>query len=289
MAPLKWGGRNGIFTPFGGIGIDVLLGELIQRLATQNGGRTVQIGIEQGAFTEESRRLQWRNYGMEELVETFFAREADSAARRRHVVEKAVQRARALAAEQPVLFIAYSHIALSDGVMAILDGLRDLPNVTLLLAGTESIGAEPPALQSLDAALTFDRERARQSLWPAIDALRSYSTTYQDEEHQAKTTAARRLFARYRDLGEIYNQLGMSGFDMALFGDAEREAVLRARRLHRFLAQPLFIAEAWSAVPGEFVPLAETLQTTEAIRAGKLNETAENELTNIGSWSPKWT
>lgn len=45
-APLKWGGRNGIFTPLSGIGIDVMVGELIQRMATYQQGKTVQLLLE---------------------------------------------------------------------------------------------------------------------------------------------------------------------------------------------------------------------------------------------------
>lgn len=289
LAPLTWGGRNGIFTPLAGIGIDVLLAELIQRLASFYGGTAVQIAVEHGDFTEASRRLQWRNCGIEQHVETFFAREGDSAAKRQHVVANGVERARTLAAEKPVLFLVYTDLALSEGVIERLNDLAQTENVTLLFAGIESIGAEPPPLQQLDAALTFDRYRANQGLWPAVDPLRSYTTTYRDERHHKTATAARRLFARYQDLHHIYDLRGMSGFEMALFGEAEPQAVLRARRLHRYLSQPLFVAEAWSGVPGEFTPLPETLQTVQAILDGAFDETAEDELTTIGSWSPKWT
>jgi F-type H+-transporting ATPase subunit beta len=249
----------------------------------------VQIGVERGDFTEASRRLQWRNCGVDRYVETFFAREGDSAAKRRHIAESGVERARALAAEKPVLFLAYTDLALSEGMMDLLNDLSRTENVTLLLAGIESIGAEPPPLQQLDAALTFDRHRASQGLWPAIDPLRSYATTFRDEGHQETATAARRLFARYHDLHPIYDLRGMSGFEMALFGEAERQAVLRARRLHHYLAQPLFVAELWSAVPGQFIPLQETLQMVQAILDGELDKTDEAELSAGGSWSPKWT
>jgi hypothetical protein len=249
----------------------------------------VQLGVEHGGFTEESRRLQWRNYGVAAHVETFFAREEDSAARRHHIAQQGVQRAAALAATQPVLLIIYTDLALSNGVMELLNDLRTERPLTTLFAGIESIGAEPAPLAQLDAALTFDRERARQGLWPAIDPLRSYSTAFRDEHHRATAAAAQRLCARYRDLGIIYDLHGMAGFDMALFGEAERQAVVRARRLHRFLAQPFYVAEPWSAVPGTFTPLAETLQMTEAILAGAMDDRPEEELLDSSSWSPKWT
>jgi RNA polymerase sigma-70 factor (ECF subfamily) len=288
LAPLKWGGRNGIFTPLSGIGINVLVGELIHRIAFLYGGRAVHIARERGGFNEEGRRLQWRNSGVEEYVENFFAREGDSAARCRHVAEQGVRRALELAAAQPVLFIAYTDLALSEGVMELLSDLHARPDVTILFDGIESIGAEPPALASLDAALTFYDLRAHEGLWPAIDPLRSYSSAYSSETHASVATAARRLFARYHDLNFIYQRQGMAGFDMALYGEAERQAVIRARRLHRFLSQPLYVAEPWSATPAEYVPLAETLKTSQAILAGEMDDVAEEALLNIGSWSPRW-
>ena len=49
------------------------------------------------------------------------------------------------------------------------------------------------------------------------------------------------------------------------------------------------MAEAWSAAPGAYVPLAETLQTTRAILEGALDYVPEEELAFSGRWSPKWT
>ncbi|HEX6384321.1 MAG TPA: sigma-70 family RNA polymerase sigma factor [Anaerolineae bacterium] len=287
IAPLKRGGRNGLFTPLSGIGSDVMMGELIHRMATYYGGTAVQLGLAHGDFTAESRMLQWRNYGVDEYVEIFFGEAGDSAARQRHVAEQGVKRALEVAAAQPVLLIVYTHLA--DGVMEIIDRAGAAPNVTTLFAGVESIGAEPPALAQLDAAFTFDLLRARQELWPAIDPVRSYTLAYENDEHRAVAETAVRLFKRYQDLHLIYENQGMAGFDVALYGDAERHAVIRARRLHRFLSQPLAVAESWSATPSVYVPLAETLKTTRAILEGELDDVPEEELGFIGRWSPKWT
>jgi RNA polymerase sigma factor (sigma-70 family) len=289
LAPLKWGGRNGLFTPLSGIGADVMLGELIHCMALHYGGTTVQLGLEQGDFTAESRLLQWRNCGVDAHVELFFGSGQDSDVRRRHLAGQGAQRALELAGAQPVLLLVYTDLALSDGVMAVLDQVHKAPNIITLFAGIESIGAEPAALSNLDAALTFDRQRAQQGLWPAIDPLRSYSAHFEDETHRAVAETAVRLCRRYLDLHPIYENQGMAGFDLVLYGEAERQAVLRARRLHRFLSQPLVVAEAWSATPGQFIPLAETLATTQAILDGELDDVPEEELVFGGRWSPRWT
>jgi F-type H+-transporting ATPase subunit beta len=184
----------------------------------------------------------------------------------------------------------YTHLALVEGVMEdLLSPLYTQGDVTLLFVGPETIGAEPPALADLDAALTFSRPRAKEGLWPAIDPLRSYATAFAHEQHETTARESRRLFRRYQDLEIIYEHQGMSGFDMALYGDAERNAVRRARRLHRFLSQPLLVAEPWTALPAEFVPLDETLGTTQAILEGELDDVPENALMFISTWSPRWT
>lgn len=177
LAPLKWGGRNGMFTPISGIGFDVMLAELIHNFAVYQGGQALQAGLARGDFTTESRRLWLRNAGVEDKVTLFFGKSEDSDARRRHLVRQAVAEAENVAGNgRPVLFTIYSDLLLSEGVMALLDGLDSAgAPITLLFLGGESIGAEPPTLANLDAALTFDRGRAREGLWPAIDGVRSYS------------------------------------------------------------------------------------------------------------------
>ena len=289
VAPLKWGGRNGLFTPLSGIGADVMLGELIQRMAVHYNGVTVQLGLNHDDFTAESRLLQWRNYGVDTHVELFFGNERDSVAHQRHLAQQGVKRVLELAATQPVLLLVYTHLALTDGIMDVLDKVMEMPNVTTLFAGIETIGAEPTEIANLDAAFTFDRLRGRQGLWPAIDVIRSYAVTFEDEVHRELAATAVRLCQRYQDLHHIYENQGMVGFDLALYGEAERQAVIRARRLHRFLSQPLTVAESWSATPGVYVPLAQTLHTTRAILAGEIDDIPEEELAFIGKWSPKWT
>ena len=219
-------------------------------------------------FSAESRMLQWRNYGVESFVELFYGDEKESDKKQSHLAHQGVKRVKELAKKRPVLLIVYTSLALSDGVMPILEEVNDLPNVTLLYAGIETIGAEPPPLMNLDAAFTFNYDRAIQGWWPAIDPVRSYSTAFENEAHKALATTAVRLCRRYQDLHIIYKNQGIAGFDLAIYGDAERDAVQRSRALQQFFNQPLVIAETWSATPGEYIPLSETLANALEILEG---------------------
>lgn len=289
MAPLKWGGRNGLFTPLSGVGLDVMMGELIHAMAMRAGGHTIQIGVEQGGFNEVSRRQQWCNYGIDGYVELFFCPDTAVDMRKAQTVARGMAAAQALAKTKPVLLVAYTSIALTPKAMSLLDEISDEPNITLLLVGKETIGAEPPELAGLDAALTFSIDRARNRLWPAIDPIRSYSTAYADAEHEQLAAQARRLCRRYEDLQVIFANQGMAGFDLPIYDEGEKTAVLRARRLHRFLSQPLVVVEAWSAIMGTAVLLADSLKTTQAILAGELDDIPEESLMMIGEWHPRRT
>ncbi|VAW31153.1 hypothetical protein MNBD_CHLOROFLEXI01-3607 [hydrothermal vent metagenome] len=289
IAPFKWGGRNGIFTPLSGIGIDVLVGELIGRMATMHQGKTVQLILERGDFNSQSRMWQWRNCGIDSFVELAACALTDSAARKQHLAAQAVKQVKAMAAKQPVLFIIDTGIVSTENVMTTFAELDELPNVTLLYDGIESIGAEPVALVDLDTAVTFNKQRAKEGLWPAIDIVRSYSHSYENEAHAALAQQAKRLAQRYADLHHIYQNQGMAGFDIAYYGDAERQAIMRGRRLDRYLSQPLTVAEPWSATPSASVPLPETMSTVQAILNGELDDVPEEELMMIGKWSPVWT
>ena len=289
IAPLKWGGRNGLFTPTSGIGADVMIGDLIYRMATYYDGFSVQVGLEHGDFTEASRRWQWQNYGVNNYVELLFGQQTDSPERQHHLLRRAVKRVKELAMSQPVLFIVYTHLDLDEQMMAMLDELTQLENVTLLFAGVESVGAEPNALGKLDAAFTFDRLRAKQALWPAIDIVRSYSNAFENDAHRALAETAVRLGNRFMDLYPIYENQGMAGFDLAVYGDAEREDVTRGRYLHSFLAQSLFVAETWSATLGEYVTLDEAMAVMEKILHEDIENLAQEEHSVLGNWSPRFT
>ena len=73
-------------------------------------------------------------------------------------------------------------------------------------------------------------------------------------EHYQVARAVQEVLQQYEDLRDIIAILGMDELS-----DEQRQAVNRARRLHMFLTQPMFVAEAFTGLAGKYVPIAETV------------------------------
>jgi len=123
------------------------------------------------------------------------------------------------------------------------------------------------AFAHLDAVTTLSRRQSSQGLYPAIDPLESSSSlltpTMVGRAHYAIATEVRATLARYRELQDIIAILGVEELS-----EADRVVVSRARRLQRFLTQPFFVSEAFTGMPGRYVPLEETLRGFREILNG---------------------
>jgi F-type H+/Na+-transporting ATPase subunit beta len=133
----------------------------------------------------------------------------------------------------------------------------------------------------LDAATVLTRQQVSLGLYPAIDPLASSSTLLTmagvGEEHMAIANEVRALLARYQELQDVIAILGVDEL-----GESDRMAVNRARRLQRFLTQPFFVSEAFTGLPGRYVPLAETLRGAREIVAGLHDDLPEQAFYMVG-------
>jgi F-type H+-transporting ATPase subunit beta len=120
----------------------------------------------------------------------------------------------------------------------------------------------------LSASVVLSRKRASEGLYPAIDPLASTSVMLTPgvvgQRHYDIARAVRRTLADYDDLRDIIAMLGLEELSAA-----DRATVAQARRLERFLTQPFFTTEAFSAAKGRQVSIADTLDGCETI----LNQT----------------
>jgi F-type H+-transporting ATPase subunit beta len=134
----------------------------------------------------------------------------------------------------------------------------------------------------LDATTVLSREQVSRGLYPAIDPLASRSSLLTPEgvgnEHYDIAMGVRELLARYEELQDVIAILGMEELS-----DADRIAVHRARRIQRFLTQPLTVAEAFTGIPGAHVSLSQTLQGFREIVAGDHDNVPEQAFYMVGS------
>jgi F-type H+-transporting ATPase subunit beta len=134
----------------------------------------------------------------------------------------------------------------------------------------------------LDAFITLSRPISEKGIYPAIDPLDSTSRALQpgvvSPEHYETATRVQEVLQRYKDLQDIIAILGMDELS-----DEDRLIVQRARKIERFLSQPMFVAEAFTGQPGKFVRLEDTIAGFTEILDGKHDELAEQAFYMVGT------
>ncbi|OGJ64753.1 F0F1 ATP synthase subunit beta [Candidatus Peribacteria bacterium RIFCSPHIGHO2_12_FULL_55_11] len=128
----------------------------------------------------------------------------------------------------------------------------------------------------LDSTIVLTRSLAELGIYPAVDPLESTSTILTaavvGQEHYDTARAVQKILQRYRELQDIIAILGMEELSQE-----DRNTVLRARKIQRFLSQPFFVAEVFTGSPGTFVPLKETIRGFKAIIDGDYDAVPEQE------------
>ena len=134
----------------------------------------------------------------------------------------------------------------------------------------------------LDAVVALERSIAAQGLYPAVDPLTSFSRVldprFIGEEHYAAARGVQQVLQRYKDLQDIIAILGIDELS-----EDDKVTVARARRIQRFLSQPMFVAEAFTGLPGQYVPVRETVRGFREILDGKHDDLPEQAFYNVGT------
>lgn len=134
----------------------------------------------------------------------------------------------------------------------------------------------------LDASLALERSLSEQGLYPAVDPLASASNALDPEivgeEHYRVAREVQRVLQRYKELQDIIAILGVEELS-----DEDKLIVTRARKIQRFLTQPMFVAEAFTGRPGKYVSIDETVEGFSEILEGKYDQVNEQDFYMIGS------
>ena len=127
----------------------------------------------------------------------------------------------------------------------------------------------------LDATTVLSREIASQGIYPAVDPLDSTSRILSPEvvgqEHYEIARAVQRVLQRYKELQDIIAIMGMDELS-----EEDKLTVSRARKVQRFLSQSFSVAEQFTGMPGQYVPLKETLRGFKMILNGECDSIPES-------------
>ena len=134
----------------------------------------------------------------------------------------------------------------------------------------------------LDAVVALERALAEQALFPAMDPLTSFSRALEPrivgQEHYEVARGVQSVLQRYKDLQDIIAILGIDELS-----DDDKLAVARARKIQRFLTQPMFVAEQFTGTPGAYVAVRETVRGFKEILDGQHDALPEQAFYMVGN------
>jgi len=126
----------------------------------------------------------------------------------------------------------------------------------------------------LDATTVLSRQIAELGIYPAVDPLDSTSrmldATIIGDEHYNTARALQKILQDFKSLQDIIAILGMDELS-----EEDQLIVSRARKVQRFMSQPFTVAEVFTGMKGQFVPLETTIADCKALVAGDYDDIAE--------------
>jgi F-type H+-transporting ATPase subunit beta len=134
----------------------------------------------------------------------------------------------------------------------------------------------------LDATIALERSIVDKGIYPAVDPLASTSRILDPRivgpDHYRTARDVQRILQRYKDLQDLIAILGIDELS-----ESDRQTVSRARKIERFLSQPMFVAEKFTGLKGVYVPIADTIRGFREIIDGKHDPLPEAAFHMVGT------
>jgi F-type H+/Na+-transporting ATPase subunit beta len=134
----------------------------------------------------------------------------------------------------------------------------------------------------LDATTNLSRQIVERGIYPAVDPLASYSRILDPRivgaEHYAVARGVKSILQRYKDLQDIIAILGIEELS-----DEDKQTVARARKIERFLSQPMFVAAQFTGLEGKYVKIEDTVRSFKEIVEGKYDDIPEQAFYMVGT------
>ena len=307
IAPFAKGGKIGLFGG-AGVGKTVIIMELINNIAKQHGGISVFTGV--GERTREGNDLynEMQESGVINKTALVYGQMNEPPGARMRVALSGLTMAeyfRDVKNQDVLLFIdnifrftqAGSEVSALLGRMPSAVGYQptlatemgalqeritstrkgSITSVQAVYVPADDLTDPAPAttFTHLDATTVLSRDIASQGIYPAVDPLDSTSRILSPEvvgqEHYEIARDVQKVLQRYKELQDIIAIMGMDELS-----EEDKLTVSRARKVQRFLSQSFHVAEQFTGMPGQYVPLKETLRGFRMILNGECDDLPES-------------
>lgn len=314
LEPYPKGGKIGLFGG-AGVGKTVLIQELIHNVAMEHGGYSIFTGV--GERSREGNDLwkEMRESGVMDKTALVFGQMNEAPGVRMRVALSGLTMAEYFRDQENkdvLLFIdnIYRFVQAGSEVSTLLGRMPSavgyqptlaeemgslqeritstksgsVTSVQAVYVPADDLTDPAPAttFSHLDATTVLSRKVAEQGIYPSVDPLESTSRILEasilGEEHYHIARSVQETLQKYSDLQDIIAILGMEELS-----DEDKLIVGRARKMQRFLAQPMHVAEKFTGIPGVYVPLKETLRGFKAIVDGEMDNYPEAAFYNVGT------
>ena len=314
ICPYSKGGKIGLFGG-AGVGKTVVIMELINNIATRHGGLSVFTGV--GERTREGNDLynEMKQSGVLSKTALVYGQMNEPPGARMRVALSGLTMAEYFRDEKQqdvLLFIdnifrftqAGSEVSALLGRMPSAVGYQptlatemgalqeritstrrgSITSVQAVYVPADDLTDPAPAttFAHLDATTVLSRSIASQGIYPAVDPLESTSRILSPQvlgqEHYRVAKEVQRILQRYAELMDIIAIMGMDELS-----DEDKLLVQRARKIQRFLSQPLHVSEKFNGFPGVYVPLSETIRGFAEIIDGKHDDLPESAFLFVGT------
>ena len=316
IAPFLKGGKIGVFGG-AGVGKTVIIQELINNIAKEHGGYSVFAGV--GERTREGNDLytEMKEAGVLDKLAMVFGQMNEPPGARFRVALTALSIAEYFRDEKNqdvLLFIdnIFRFAQAGSEVSALLGRTPSAVGYQPTLASemgelqeriTSTKKGSITSLQAiyvpaddytdpapvatfahLDSTISLERSIAEAGIYPAVDPLTSSSraldATIVGEKHYQVARGVQKVLQRYHELADIIAILGVEELS-----DEDKITVARARKIQKFLSQPMFVAEAFTGRRGVYVPIAKTVEGFERILNGEYDSVDEASFYMVGDIS----
>ncbi len=313
LTPYKQGGKIGLFGG-AGVGKTVLITEMIQRVAKNHGGVSVFAGVGERTREGTDLFLEMDESGVLEKAALCFGQMDEPPGVRLRVALSALTMAEYFrdVQQQDVLFFVDNIFRFTQAGSEVSTLLGRMPSAVgyqptlademgvLQERITSTRGRSITSLQAVyvpaddytdpapftsfthfDGTTELSRDIAALGIYPAVDPLASSSTILAPEivgdRHYNVAREVQRVLQRYKELQDIIAILGLDELS-----EEDKITVARARKVQRFLSQPMYVAEVFTGLPGVTTPVDETVDSFEQLLRGDLDDLPEQAFLNVG-------